>query len=196
MLGSAYDLTSPSSQRCALNEWPLQDAKNKFSDVVSAALAGEPQLVTRRGRPAVVVLPADEYERLRRLDRADAPGPGRATCPNPAGRPGLRAHCRPCSASHWLVALKERGRPSLRSNQPSFQCDAMAQDSSSPRRYVRVHFADSQVPAAKIMLRRLSEQLHLHLGNAPPALRGEIPGRLGKRMSSAHYVSLSHLSSG
>ena len=53
--------------------WPLQDAKNKFSAVVNAAIAGEPQQVTRRGHPAVVVLAAEEYERLRRLERAGAP---------------------------------------------------------------------------------------------------------------------------
>ena len=45
-------------------EWPLQDAKNMFSAVVNAALAGEPQRVTRRGQPAVVVLATEEYERL------------------------------------------------------------------------------------------------------------------------------------
>ena len=45
-------------------EWPLQDAKNKFSALVNAALAGEPQRVTRRGQPAVVVLAAEEYDRL------------------------------------------------------------------------------------------------------------------------------------
>ncbi|WP_028957912.1 type II toxin-antitoxin system Phd/YefM family antitoxin [Sulfitobacter sp. 20_GPM-1509m] len=44
--------------------WTLQDAKNKFSAVVDAALAGTPQEVTRRGKPAVVVLSADEYHRL------------------------------------------------------------------------------------------------------------------------------------
>ena len=54
-------------------EWPLQDAKNKFSAVVDAALAGEPQRVTRRGKPAVVVLAVDEYERLCRLEQASAP---------------------------------------------------------------------------------------------------------------------------
>ena len=54
-------------------EWPLQDAKNKFSALVNAALAGEPQQVTRRGQPAVVVLATEEYERLCRLERADAP---------------------------------------------------------------------------------------------------------------------------
>ena len=54
-------------------EWPLQDAKNRFSALVNAAIAGEPQHVTRRGEPAVVVLAVDEYERLRRMERADAP---------------------------------------------------------------------------------------------------------------------------
>lgn len=44
--------------------WTLQDAKNKFSAVVEAALAGRPQEVSRRGKPAVVVLSADEYHRL------------------------------------------------------------------------------------------------------------------------------------
>jgi prevent-host-death family protein len=44
--------------------WNVQDAKNKFSALVEAALAGTPQEVSRRGRPAVVVLSADEYHRL------------------------------------------------------------------------------------------------------------------------------------
>jgi len=56
-----------------MTEWPLQDAKNRFSALVNAALAGEPQHVTRRGEPAVVVLAVDEYERLLRMERADAP---------------------------------------------------------------------------------------------------------------------------
>ena len=38
--------------------WSLQDAKNKFSAVVDAALSGKPQEVSRRGRPAVVVISA------------------------------------------------------------------------------------------------------------------------------------------
>lgn len=44
--------------------WTLQDAKNRFSAVVDAALAGQPQEVSRRGKPAVVVLAADEYHRM------------------------------------------------------------------------------------------------------------------------------------
>ncbi|NTV95360.1 MAG: type II toxin-antitoxin system Phd/YefM family antitoxin [Thiobacillus sp.] len=54
-------------------DWSLQDAKNKFSTVVDAALEGTPQRVSRRGRPAVVVLSAEEYERLRLCDRNKAP---------------------------------------------------------------------------------------------------------------------------
>ena len=56
-----------------MGDWPLQDAKNKFSELVNAALAGEPQRVTRRGQPAVVVLAADEYERLCRLEEVHVP---------------------------------------------------------------------------------------------------------------------------
>ena len=56
-----------------MTDWPLQDAKNRFSAVVDAALAGAPQRVTRRGRPAVVVLAVDEYERLCRLEKTNAP---------------------------------------------------------------------------------------------------------------------------
>ena len=44
--------------------WSLRDAKNRFSAVVEAALAGTPQEVTRRGKPAVVVLATSEYRRL------------------------------------------------------------------------------------------------------------------------------------
>ena len=53
--------------------WSLQDAKNHFSAVVDAARAGQPQRVTRRSKPAVVVLRVEDYERLRRLQRANAP---------------------------------------------------------------------------------------------------------------------------
>ncbi|MXX92679.1 MAG: type II toxin-antitoxin system prevent-host-death family antitoxin [Chloroflexi bacterium] len=53
--------------------WQLQDAKNRFSAVVNAALAGEPQQVTRRGEPVVVVVSVDEYERLRKGKPEDAP---------------------------------------------------------------------------------------------------------------------------
>ena len=51
--------------------WSLQDAKNKFSAVVDEALAGRPQAVSRRGKPAVVVLSASEYQRLLEASRTE-----------------------------------------------------------------------------------------------------------------------------
>ena len=56
-----------------MGEWKLQDAKNRFSAVVREAVAGYPQHVTKHGKPAVVVLAEEQYERLRRLERANAP---------------------------------------------------------------------------------------------------------------------------
>lgn len=53
-------------------QWSLQDAKNKFSEVVNAALQGRPQLVTRRGEPAVVVLSAEDYEEMLRREKLAA----------------------------------------------------------------------------------------------------------------------------
>ena len=52
--------------------WSVQDAKNRFSEVVEAARR-KPQTVTKHGKPAVVVVAAEEYERLRHLDRAESP---------------------------------------------------------------------------------------------------------------------------
>jgi antitoxin Phd len=52
--------------------WSVQDAKNRFSELVKAA-RHEPQTVTKHGNPAVVILAADEYERLRKLARIEAP---------------------------------------------------------------------------------------------------------------------------
>jgi antitoxin Phd len=56
----------------AQRSWSVQDAKNRFSEVVEAARRG-PQTVTKHGKPAVVVVDAVEYERLRGFERARAP---------------------------------------------------------------------------------------------------------------------------
>ena len=55
-------------------QWRLQDAKTQFSQLVEAALHGEPQHVTRRGRDAVVVLSEASYRTLRESARHSAPG--------------------------------------------------------------------------------------------------------------------------
>jgi len=44
--------------------WKLQDAKARFSEVVRRAREEGPQRVTVRGQDAVVVIAADEFERL------------------------------------------------------------------------------------------------------------------------------------
>ena len=48
------------------NEWQLQEAKNRFSEVVDSACKKGPQTVTRRGKPAVVILSVPQYEKLLR----------------------------------------------------------------------------------------------------------------------------------
>jgi prevent-host-death family protein len=43
--------------------WKLEDAKARFSELVRRARTERPQTVTARGRRAVVVTDADEFER-------------------------------------------------------------------------------------------------------------------------------------
>jgi prevent-host-death family protein len=45
--------------------WQLQEAKNKFSEVVECAIQEGPQTVSRRGENAVVILSCADYDRLR-----------------------------------------------------------------------------------------------------------------------------------
>jgi prevent-host-death family protein len=45
-------------------QWQLQTAKNKLSEVINHALMGEPQLITKNGKPAVYIISAKEYETL------------------------------------------------------------------------------------------------------------------------------------
>ncbi len=47
-----------------MHTWQLQEAKSRFSEVVELTLRDGPQMVTRRGEEAVVILAVDEYRRL------------------------------------------------------------------------------------------------------------------------------------
>jgi prevent-host-death family protein len=51
-------------------DWPLQDAKNRFSELVQRARREGPQTVTLRGERAVVVLSAAAYDDLVRDRRS------------------------------------------------------------------------------------------------------------------------------
>ena len=44
--------------------WQLQEAKNKFSEVVEEALEHGPQVITRRGMETAVVLGYKDYRRM------------------------------------------------------------------------------------------------------------------------------------
>jgi len=44
--------------------WQLQEAKNKFSEVVDEAIRSGPQLITKRGVEAVILLSYAEYRKL------------------------------------------------------------------------------------------------------------------------------------
>lgn len=47
-----------------MKTWPVQDAKARFSEFLDACLADGPQMVTRRGAEAAVLVPAAEWKRL------------------------------------------------------------------------------------------------------------------------------------
>jgi len=65
-----------------LASWQVQDAKARFSELLEATVKQGPQVVTRRGIETAVLVPIEEWHRLRK-----------------AARPGLKA---------WLLAPSPR----------------------------------------------------------------------------------------
>lgn len=57
-----------------MDSWQVQDAKARFSELLDTTLKKGPQVVTRRGVAAAVLVPIEEWERLQQ-----------------AARPGLKA---------------------------------------------------------------------------------------------------------
>lgn len=47
-----------------MQTWPVQDAKARFSEFLEICLAEGPQMVTRRGAEAAVLVSVDEWRRL------------------------------------------------------------------------------------------------------------------------------------
>ena len=47
-----------------MEQWQLQDAKNRFSEVVQKAVEHGPQIITRRGVKTAVVLSVEDYQQL------------------------------------------------------------------------------------------------------------------------------------
>jgi antitoxin Phd len=52
-----------------MQTWPVQDAKARFSEFLETCLTKGPQMVTRRGAEAAVLVPVDEWKRLEAVAR-------------------------------------------------------------------------------------------------------------------------------
>jgi len=52
-----------------MHTWPVQDAKARFSEFLDACLVEGPQMVTRRGAEAAVLVPVQEWRRLQSAAR-------------------------------------------------------------------------------------------------------------------------------
>ena len=52
-----------------MKAWPVQDAKARFSELLETCLREGPQLVTRRGEDAAVLVPAAQWQRLAELNK-------------------------------------------------------------------------------------------------------------------------------
>ncbi|MGD0476226.1 MAG: type II toxin-antitoxin system Phd/YefM family antitoxin [Candidatus Velthaea sp.] len=50
----------------AQNEWQIQEAKGRFSAVLTQAQSVGPQRITKHGQPIAVILSLRDYERLTR----------------------------------------------------------------------------------------------------------------------------------
>ena len=47
-----------------LPTWPVQDAKARFSELLDSCIAQGPQMVTKRGAEAAVLVPVAQWRRL------------------------------------------------------------------------------------------------------------------------------------
>lgn len=52
-----------------MKAWPVQDAKARFSEFLDACLAEGPQMVTRRGAEAAVLVPAAQWQQMQAAAR-------------------------------------------------------------------------------------------------------------------------------
>jgi prevent-host-death family protein len=50
----------------ALDHWQIQDAKQRFSEMIRAVTSEGPQVITRHGEDVAVVVDISEYHRLTR----------------------------------------------------------------------------------------------------------------------------------
>ena len=63
-MASRANQSQKKSDRNPPGSWQVQTAKAKFSEVFRLARTSGPQRITRQGKEAVIVLPAEQFERL------------------------------------------------------------------------------------------------------------------------------------
>jgi antitoxin Phd len=83
-----------------MHAWPVQDAKARFSEFLEACLVEGPQMVTKRGAEAAVLVPVQEWRRLQS-----------------AARPSLKQLLLSNAARTDLI-VPPRGRAKLRKVEP------------------------------------------------------------------------------
>ncbi len=49
--------------------WQVQDAKARFSELLEASLSEGPQIVTKRGVEAAVLVPIEQWRRLEKMTK-------------------------------------------------------------------------------------------------------------------------------
>jgi prevent-host-death family protein len=49
-----------------MRAWPVQDAKARFSEMLETCLREGPQVVTKRGADAAVLVPVTDWQRIKR----------------------------------------------------------------------------------------------------------------------------------
>ena len=54
----------PKSQTMPKNQWQVQEAKGRFSEVIAEAQRAGPQSITKHGREVAVIVSSADFERL------------------------------------------------------------------------------------------------------------------------------------
>jgi len=52
-----------------MRHWPVHDAKARFSELLETCLKEGPQVVTRRGADAAVLVPVEDWKRMQQAAR-------------------------------------------------------------------------------------------------------------------------------
>jgi len=54
-----------------MSNWPVQEAKSRFSELIDQSIANGPQVVTRHGKATAVVIPYAQWRALEARGRRD-----------------------------------------------------------------------------------------------------------------------------